>query len=84
MNPFVILLGGRDALLARETFLTYIYIYITEGAVQPTMRSAPEHNPCMTSEHSTTARWNGHGVGFEGGGKPEYPEKNPRSQIEID
>ena len=28
MNPFVILLGGRDALLARETFLTCIYIYI--------------------------------------------------------
>ena len=29
MNPFVILLGGRDALLARETFLTYIYIYMS-------------------------------------------------------
>ena len=28
MNPFVILLGGSDALLARETFLTCIYIYI--------------------------------------------------------
>ena len=27
MNPFVILLWGRDALLARET-LTCIYIYI--------------------------------------------------------
>ena len=30
MNPFVILLGGRDALLARETFLTCIYIYIMD------------------------------------------------------
>ena len=28
MNPFVIPLGGSDALLARETFLTCIYIYI--------------------------------------------------------
>ena len=28
MNPFVILLEGRDALLARETLVTCIYIYI--------------------------------------------------------
>ena len=28
MNPFVILLGGRDALLARETLVTCIHIYI--------------------------------------------------------
>ena len=33
----------------------------------------PLYGPCMTSEHS-----------LEEGGKPEYPEKNPRSQIEID
>ena len=38
MNPLVILSGGKDALLARETFVTdlymyiyiYIYIYINE------------------------------------------------------
>ena len=28
MNPLVILSGGKDALLARETFVTDIYIYI--------------------------------------------------------
>ena len=29
-----------------------------EGAVLPVRRSAPEHNPYMTSkQHSTTARW---------------------------
>ena len=33
----------------------------------------PLYGPCMTSEHSVKE-----------GGKPEYPEKNPRSQIEID
>ena len=27
MNPLVILSGGKDALLARETFLTDLYIY---------------------------------------------------------
>ena len=26
-----------------------------EGAVLPARRSAPEHDPCMTSEHSATA-----------------------------
>ena len=41
-------------------------------------------DPCMTSEHSTTARWNRLGVDFAEGGKPEYPEKNPRSQVESD
>ena len=29
----------------------------TEGAMLPARRSAPEHDPCMTSEHSTTDRW---------------------------
>ena len=28
MNPLVILPGGKDALLARETFVTDLYIYI--------------------------------------------------------
>ena len=28
MNPLVILSGGKDALLARETFVTDLYIYI--------------------------------------------------------
>ena len=56
----------------------------TEGAVLPARRPAPEHDPCMTSEHSTTAWWNRPGVDFEERGKPEYPEKNPRSRIEID
>ena len=28
MNPLVILSGGLDGLLARETFVTYLYIYI--------------------------------------------------------
>ena len=50
----------------------------------PAGRSAPEHDLCMTSEHSTTAWWNRPGVDFEEGGKLEYLEKNPRSQIEID
>ena len=47
-------------------------------------RSLNTSHPCMTSEHSTTAWWNRPGVDFEEGGKLEYPEKNPRSQIEID
>ena len=38
----------------------------------------------MTYEHSITARWNQLGVDFAEGGKLEYPEKNPQSQIEID
>ena len=29
MNPYVILLWGKDALLARETLVIYIYIYIS-------------------------------------------------------
>ena len=34
MNPLVILSGGKDALLARETFVTdYIYIYIPVTSV---------------------------------------------------
>ena len=28
MNPLVILSGGKDALLARETFVTDIYVYV--------------------------------------------------------
>ena len=40
-------------------------------------RSAPEHDPRMTFEHSTTARWNKLGVDFVEGGKPEFPEQNP-------
>ena len=28
MNPLVILSGGKDALLPRETFVTDLYIYI--------------------------------------------------------
>ena len=31
MNPLVILSGGKDALLARETFVTDLYIYIGGG-----------------------------------------------------
>ena len=31
MNPLVILSGGKDALLARETFVTDLYIYIYIG-----------------------------------------------------
>ena len=33
----------------------------------------PLYEPCVTSEHSVKKE-----------GKPEYPEKNPRSQTEID
>ena len=44
----------------------------------------PRYDPCMTYEHSITARSNQLGVDFAEGGKPEYPEKNPRSQIEND
>ena len=34
MKPLVILSGGKDALLARETFVTdlYIYMYILQSA----------------------------------------------------
>ena len=37
-----------------------------EGAVQPARCS--EHNQCMTSDHSTTARWIRLGVDLEEGG----------------
>ena len=37
------------------------------------------YSPCMTLEHSITARWNNLGVDFAEEGKPEYPKKNPRS-----
>ena len=37
--------------------------------MQPARRSASEHDPCMTSEHSTTARWIRLGVHFEKGGE---------------
>ena len=40
----------------------------TEGAVQLARRSAPEHDPYMTLEHSTTARWIRLRVDFEVGG----------------
>ena len=41
----------------------------TEGAVLSGRRLVPEHDPYMTSEHSTTARWIRLGVDFEEGGK---------------
>ena len=47
----------------------------TEGAVRSARRSASEHDPCMTSKHSTTARWNKLGVNFTEGGKSECPGK---------
>ena len=53
----------------------------TEGTVQPARRSAPEHDQCLSSVHSTTARWNRLGVDFEKGGKAEFPEKSPWSKI---
>ena len=40
----------------------------TEGAVLLARCEAPEHDPYMTSEHSTTARWIRLGVDFEEGG----------------
>ena len=51
----------------------------TEGAVLPGRRSAPEHDPCMTSEHSTTAWWNRPGVYFEN--KLLFPQV-PQAQCE--
>ena len=48
-----------------------------EGAVQLAGRSVPEHDPCMTTEESTTARWIILRVDFEERG-------NRRSQVEID
>ena len=40
----------------------------TEWAVLPARRSAPEHNPCMTSEYRTAAKWIRLGINFEEGG----------------
>ena len=42
MNPLVILSGGKDALLARETFVTdlYIYSYFEKGC-----RKSARDNP---------------------------------------
>ena len=46
----------------------------------PARRSTPEHDPCMTSEHSTTDRWESILRREETG----VPRENPRSQVEID
>ena len=51
----------------------------TEGAVQPARCSAPEHDPCMTSEHTTTARWIRLGVDFEEGGNGSAWRKPSKS-----
>ena len=51
----------------------------TEGAVLPVRRSAPEHDPYMTSEHSTTARWIRLGVNFEEGGNRSARRKPSKS-----
>ena len=52
----------------------------TEGAVLPVRRSAPEHNPYMTSkQHSTTARWIRLGVNFEEGGNRSARRKPSNS-----
>ena len=51
----------------------------TEGAVLPVRRSAPEHDPYMTSEHSTTARWIRRGVNFEEGGNRSARRKPSKS-----
>ena len=48
----------------------------TQGAVLPARRSAPEHDPYMTSEHSTAARWIILGVNFEEGGN-QSARRNP-------
>ena len=54
----------------------------TEGAVLPARRSAPEHDPYMFSEHSTTAR-----LDLESILRREetgVPGENPCSEVEID
>ena len=52
----------------------------TEGAVLLVRRSAPEHNPYMTSKpHSTTARWIRLGVNFEEGGNRSARRKPSKS-----
>ena len=51
----------------------------TEGAVLPARRSGPEHDPYMTSEHSTAARWIRLGVNFEEGGNRSARRKPSKS-----
>ena len=52
----------------------------TEGAVLPVRRSAPEHNPYMTSmQYSTRARWIRLGVNFEEGGNRSARRKPSKS-----
>ena len=51
----------------------------TKGAVLPVRCLAPEHDPYMTSEHSTTARWNRLGVNFEEGGNHSAWRKPSKS-----
>ena len=50
-----------------------------EGAVQPAGRLVPEHDPCMTSEHNTTAIWIRLGVDFEEGGNRSARRKPSKS-----
>ena len=49
------------------------------GAVQPARCLAPEHDPRMTSEHNTTARWFRPGVDFEEGGNQSARRKPSES-----
>jgi len=52
----------------------------TEGAVLPVRRSAPEHNPYMTSkQHSAIARWIRRGDEFEEGGNRSARRKPSKS-----
>ena len=51
----------------------------TEGAVLPARRSAPEHDPYMTSEHSTTARWIRLRIDFKEGGNRSARTKPSKS-----
>ena len=63
----------------------------TEEAVLPVTRSAPEHNPYMTSkQHSTTARWIRLGVNFDDmtsqatAGQPNAAQKSSKmAEIQI-
>ena len=50
-----------------------------KGAVLPVRRSVSEHDPYMTSEHSTTARWIRLGVNFEEGGNRSARSKPSKS-----
>ena len=54
----------------------------TEGAVLPARRSAPEHDPYVTSEHSTTVRWIRLGVDFEEGGNRSARGKPSKSGLD--